>query len=214
MSSQVDYISQTTYAWWENRVGVRFPCIPDSTADPTATDAARFHIERQLKVKSTYPDKVVIMSEVGWPGPPETYVDTEGGAPCSVANKDIQMKVMGETLGYCRTYGESCILFSSINEPWKTEGTFSHYWGYCDAAAPFACTFPTVQATGKLPATGPSATPTASLSVGASPSNTPKNPSSGSSLAAMAPQVAHWTFLAALTVAVLYGTFALQDAFW
>jgi len=122
ISSIVDYISQTTYSWWESRVKVswwqargrqstttrafrvtavvcschpmsqiRFGCIPPE-------DAASFHLERQLKVQSTYPDQLVVMSEVGYPGPPETYNDAPDGAPCQSANKQIQLTVMDQTL--------------------------------------------------------------------------------------------------------------------
>lgn len=121
---------------------IRFGCIPPE-------GAASFQLDRQLKVQSTYPDKLVVMSEVGYPGPPETYNDAPDGAPCQSANKQIQLTVMDQTLtavsrwlvhvagsclhllviftGHprpclavqCRDSGQGCILFSGANEPWK-----------------------------------------------------------------------------------------------
>ncbi len=128
LASRVDFISQTAYSVWENRVKTRFPCVPPE-------DAAKYHMNRQFDVAATYPDKVVIMSEVGYPGPPFFYRDDEGGAPCTTMDKATQLAVMGETLGYCRSSGASCILFASHNEPWKGEGgaggegVFGAFWG-------------------------------------------------------------------------------------
>lgn len=149
VASIVDFISQTTYSWWENRVKLRFPCVPPD-------QAAEFHMNRQFAVAQTYPEKLVIMSEVGYPGPPFTYTDTAFNAPCSVANKQLQLQVMGETLGFCAVYQQGCILFSAENEPWKGEGgsggegVFGAYWGYCGPDAPYSCALPDVTATGTI----------------------------------------------------------------
>jgi exo-beta-1,3-glucanase (GH17 family) len=110
MASAVDFISQTTYAFWENRVHVRFPCIPPQ-------DAAEFHLNRQMTLVNTYAGyKPVIMSEVGHPGPRTLFVDNEGGAPCSTASKEIQMQVGAETMARCRELGQSCILFNAVSK--------------------------------------------------------------------------------------------------
>jgi exo-beta-1,3-glucanase (GH17 family) len=142
VAEAVDFVSANIYAWWENRVHVRYPCLgPPAVPEWT--------VGRLLKLMETYEPmgKAVIASEIGWPGPPNeaTYVDNYGGAPCSVANQDTQVQIISQTFSYCRTMGLSCVLFQAHNEPWKAQDEgldFGGHWGFCEEAPPYTCHFP------------------------------------------------------------------------
>lgn len=91
--------------------------------------------------------KLVVLSEVGYPGPPTPHNDSELGLPCAIASKQYAQAVMGETFGKCRQLGLSCIAFSSHENPWKgiEEGGgpngFTRYWGWCGSDWPYGCNF-------------------------------------------------------------------------
>jgi exo-beta-1,3-glucanase (GH17 family) len=141
VAEAVDFVAVNIYAWWENRVKVRYPCIP-------AAEAPDWHVGTLVKLMNTYEPlgKPVIASEIGWPGPPNgaTFVDGAAGAACSVANKDTQMQVVSQTFSYCRTMGLSCVMFEGHSENWKMleEGLVGAHWGFCDEKPPYTCHFP------------------------------------------------------------------------
>lgn len=145
IASLVDVLFVTSYAFWENRAPTaRFPCILPHTS-------AAFHVETLRNVASTYPDKLVILSEFGWPGGDggvETLDELSerkcrdvGGSRVGAVHQDT---VARTTLCRCAQEGLSCILFSSHKEPWKlaVEGGAASHWGFCDADPPYRCSLP------------------------------------------------------------------------
>lgn len=146
IGSAVDLLLVTAYSWWENQVPGRFPCI-------TPTASAAFLIDRLRVVAATYPEKPTILSEFGWPGPPEPYRDplaefkcaAVGGSIASTPNKYLVATTTLRALAAARLSG---ILFSSNNEPWKgvAEGAFARFWGFCSALPLYACDLPAVPA--------------------------------------------------------------------
>lgn len=128
VAAAVDFVAANIYGWWTSRANTMFGCIPPE-------QVPEWTVGRLTKLMETYEPigKAVIAAEIGWPGPPNTYRDDYGGAPCSVANKEIQRNVIAQTFSYCRSMQLGCVLFEAHSEPWKAaeEGLdFGGHWGF------------------------------------------------------------------------------------
>lgn len=150
VASAVDIIYVSAYAWWENQVGIRFPCIGTE-------QAPGFHVDRLNEIIARYSPKLAILAEFGHPGTPVTYVDPDSRAgPCNIASVPNQRFIGAETLRLLRDQGHQGLLFSAFDEPWKvaSEGYIGEFWGFCAPDPPYACTLPPVGINGPAVAIG------------------------------------------------------------
>lgn len=116
LAACVDYISAHIYPFWE--------CIPIDQA--LAYVQAKYALLHNL-----YPDKPVVIGEVGWP--------TAGTAQCgvSIPNETNQVRFANEFLSWSEQAGLDFYWFEAFDEPWKClEGRpdVECHWGIYDAA--------------------------------------------------------------------------------
>lgn len=110
---EVDYIAVHILPYWEG--------VP-------VEDAIRYIETRYNEIKTVYPHKHVVLTEVGWPSKGRQI----GGAKASLAN---QARFMREFLNFADRQGVQYFLMEAFDQPWKEriEGTAGAYWGLYDA---------------------------------------------------------------------------------
>ncbi len=102
------------------------------------------------EVVRTYPNKLVIISEFGWPAGPtvgwEPYGYSElnefSNQRCNgYANETNQDRVVSQTLDLLKRWKIPGITFSAFRETWKDakEGDVGPYWGICANQYPYTC---------------------------------------------------------------------------
>ncbi len=137
----VDYIAVNVVAWWDNK---------HSPACAPAEVAAEVNLKMYRNAVRAYPNKLVVISEMGWPAGP-----TEGWEPygyselndfsnqrCTgYANETNQNRVIFETLSMMKQYKVPGVTFSAFRETWKDakEGDVGAFWGICDNTYPYNC---------------------------------------------------------------------------
>ncbi len=111
--SHVDYIAVHMLPYWEG--------IPIS-------HAVDFVVNRLNELKERYPDKPIVIAEVGWP----SHGRTRQGAVASEANEAIFLRRFLQ-----RAEAERYIYYvmEAFDQPWKeqVEGAVGAYWGVFDA---------------------------------------------------------------------------------
>jgi exo-beta-1,3-glucanase (GH17 family) len=137
LSNQVDWIGINNFAFWEN---VYSPCGACYAIDKVAD----FHLDRYKLVQKTYANKLVIMTEYGWPSSPNGYKpkNVVTGKVCnSPSSEDNQTKIIRRQLSLLKKNKIPGILFEAFKEPWKNDGgqPSAAYWGICSATAPYTC---------------------------------------------------------------------------
>jgi exo-beta-1,3-glucanase (GH17 family) len=113
LAAAVDLIFINIHPYWERQ---------------SIDDAVAFVLEKYLKVKQTYPDKRVVISEVGWPSAGNANV----AAQPSIGNQE---RFVRELVAMARKHNIEFFFFEAIDEPWKTaepNGVGPH-WGLFDA---------------------------------------------------------------------------------
>lgn len=134
--AKTDWIGINVFPWWENKYAGVHTCIP-------ADKAADFHVARLEEVRSTYPNKDVVLTEFGWPNGPEGTMETNKrtGEKCGVAGKKNQITVIKSTLKKLAKKNWSGNVFEAFSENWKPsdEGGFGKYWGICQGQPPYSC---------------------------------------------------------------------------
>jgi exo-beta-1,3-glucanase (GH17 family)/cellulose synthase/poly-beta-1,6-N-acetylglucosamine synthase-like glycosyltransferase len=112
LAAASDYITIHVFPYW---VG-----IPADHALPAVLDWVR-------QVQATYPDKHVVIGEVGWPS---DGVD-QGAAHASRINQAVFLRGF---LNAARRDGLDYFVLEAFDQPWKTsvEGRAAGYWGMLD----------------------------------------------------------------------------------
>ncbi|QIK36855.1 glycosyltransferase [Caldichromatium japonicum] len=108
----VDFITLHLLPYWE---GIPFE------------QAVDYAINRYNQVKTAYPDKPIIIGEVGWP----SNGRRNRGAEPSLAN---QTRFLRRFLAIAESEGYVYYLMEAFDQPWKvkTEGAAGTYWGVYD----------------------------------------------------------------------------------
>src|SRR5262245_42103518 len=112
LANHVDYIAVHMLPFWEG-IDVK--------------DAVPFIQEQMKRLKETFPNKTIIMTEVGWPSDGRT----REFAVASTANEALFLR---RFLDVARREGYIYYLMEAFDQPWKTgdEGSVGAYWGVYD----------------------------------------------------------------------------------
>ena len=126
LAAEVDFIAVHMLPYWE---GV------------DVDDAVGHVLYRYRELQNAYPDKPVVISEVGWPSHGRTLKD-------AVASQANQAKFLRRFLAAAEREGITYYLMEAFDQPWKqqVEGEVGSHWGvYDDDREPkFAFTTPVV----------------------------------------------------------------------
>ncbi len=95
----------------------------------SVNDAVAFVLDHYRQVQAAFPDKRVVISEVGWPSDGRTRAD----AKATPANEGLFLRDFLNTAG---TLGIDYYVMEAFDQPWKAdlEGAVGAYWGLFDAA--------------------------------------------------------------------------------
>ena len=110
---QVDFIAVHMLPYWEG----------------IAVDQAVDHVlYRYHELKTAYPDKPVVISEVGWPSNGRTRLD-------AVASHANQAKFLRRFIAAAEREGITYYVMEAFDQPWKRqiEGDAGSHWGVYDA---------------------------------------------------------------------------------
>ncbi|MCB1785104.1 MAG: glycosyltransferase [Chromatiaceae bacterium] len=110
---QVDFIAVHMLPYWEG----------------IAVDQAVDHVlYRYNELKTAYPDKPVVISEVGWPSNGRTRLD-------AVASHANQAKFLRRFIAAAEREGITYYVMEAFDQPWKRqiEGDAGSHWGVYDA---------------------------------------------------------------------------------
>ena len=111
LAAVVDFIGAHIHPYWE---GVAIE------------NAAQHAIDRYHLLKQSYPDKPVILLEVGWPSEGPAY----GAAVASLEN---QRRFLKEFVYLAKKHDIKYFLFEAFDEPWKSKyGQVEAHWGLWD----------------------------------------------------------------------------------
>lgn len=110
---QVDFIAVHLLPYWEG--------VP-------VDKAVEYAQSRYEQLRQTYPDKPIVIAEVGWPSKGRTHQ----GAVASQAN---QAKFLRRFLSEAEIKDYRYYIMEAFDQPWKTsiEGEAGAYWGVYDA---------------------------------------------------------------------------------
>lgn len=110
---EVDYIAVHILPYWEG--------VP-------VKDAINYVERRYHQLKQAYPNKPIVLTEVGWPSKGRQI----GLAKASLANQALFIR---EFLNFADREGVKYYLMEAFDQPWKEgiEGTAGAYWGLYDA---------------------------------------------------------------------------------
>jgi exo-beta-1,3-glucanase (GH17 family)/cellulose synthase/poly-beta-1,6-N-acetylglucosamine synthase-like glycosyltransferase len=110
---EVDYIAVHILPYWEG--------VP-------IDDAVKYVERRYDELRAAYPQKPIVMTEVGWPSKGRQ----RGGAVASLTN---QARFIREFLNFADREGVQYYLMEGFDQPWKEkiEGTAGAYWGLFNA---------------------------------------------------------------------------------
>lgn len=121
LANEVDFIAVHILPYWE---GVPVD-LPEGAEGDNAVD---YVFTRFNELKQLYPNKEIIITEVGWPsdGPPQK------AANASLAN---QAKFLREFLNRATDENIKYYVVEAFDQPWKIEleGTAGAYWGMFNA---------------------------------------------------------------------------------
>ncbi len=113
LAAHVDFITVHLLPYWEG--------IPVEAAVEDA-------LKRYIEVSNRFPDKKVMIGEIGWPS---------GGSSVGVAHATpaLQARFVREFLARTETPSLDYFLIEAVDQPWKqaTEGAVGAHWGLMDA---------------------------------------------------------------------------------
>jgi exo-beta-1,3-glucanase (GH17 family) len=89
-----------------------------------AKEAVKFMANEYAALKNIYPGKRIILGEVGWASEGPKYINAEP----SLLNQRL---VIDEFVPWAKANNVEYMIFSLIDEPWKTEGGVGSHWGMC-----------------------------------------------------------------------------------
>lgn len=117
LARHVDYITVHLLPYWEG------------IASENAVDYA---LQRFEQVRSRFPDKHVVIGEIGWPSRGDRHTYRGGTATASPLE---QARFVREFLGRVRGKPVDYFLMEAIDQPWKAgnEGRVGAHWGLYDA---------------------------------------------------------------------------------
>jgi exo-beta-1,3-glucanase (GH17 family)/cellulose synthase/poly-beta-1,6-N-acetylglucosamine synthase-like glycosyltransferase len=112
LAREVDYITIHLLPYWEGL---------------SVDDALRFSLDKLNQVRAAYPDKPIVIGEIGWPS---NGVDV-GAATASRVN---QAAFLRRFFIAARQLGLDYFVMEAFDQPWKTsfEGRAAGYWGVLD----------------------------------------------------------------------------------
>ncbi len=113
LAEHVDYIAVHLLPYWENL---------------DVDHAITFIKEKMHELQMTFPDKPIVISEVGWP----SRGATRGAAKASLAN---QARFLRNFLDMAETEHYTYYIMEAFDQPWKTsiEGAAGDAWGVYNA---------------------------------------------------------------------------------
>lgn len=114
LAAAVDFIGLHILPYWEG--------VP--------VDEAVKHVKRRIReINEAYPDKPVVLTEVGWPSDGRKIGVAEG-------TRVNQAQFLREFLNVAADEGIDYYLMEAFDQPWKVEaeGTAGAYWGIFNAA--------------------------------------------------------------------------------
>ncbi|GBU09192.1 glycosyl transferase [Gammaproteobacteria bacterium] len=113
LAQHVDFLTVHLLPYWERT---------------TIEDAIPFVLEQYDILEKTYPDKPILVGEVGWPSNGNKF----GGAVASLNN---QASFLKDWLSEARKRNIDYFIIEAFDQPWKKkiEGTVGPYWGLFDA---------------------------------------------------------------------------------
>ncbi len=117
LARHVDYIAVHLLPYWEG--------IPSQ-------DAVDYALQRFEQVKARFPDKHVVIGEIGWPSRGDRHTYRGGTATASPLE---QARFVREFLARVRGKPVDYFMMEAIDQPWKArnEGRVGAYWGLYDA---------------------------------------------------------------------------------
>jgi exo-beta-1,3-glucanase (GH17 family)/cellulose synthase/poly-beta-1,6-N-acetylglucosamine synthase-like glycosyltransferase len=112
LAENVDFIAAHILPYWEG--------VP-------AEKALRFTLDRYDELRRAFPDKPVLIAEVGWP----SHGNRREHAVASQVN---QARFLRRFLNAAETRGIDYFVMEAFDQPWKRpiEGTVGAYWGMLD----------------------------------------------------------------------------------
>jgi exo-beta-1,3-glucanase (GH17 family)/cellulose synthase/poly-beta-1,6-N-acetylglucosamine synthase-like glycosyltransferase len=113
LADHVDYIAVHMLPYWE---GV------------SVDEAVDYVVERMNELKAHFPDKHIVITEVGWPSNGRTIKD-------AVASESNQATFLRRFLERAAQEGYIYYVIEAFDQPWKqeTEGSVGAYWGVYDS---------------------------------------------------------------------------------
>jgi exo-beta-1,3-glucanase (GH17 family)/glycosyltransferase involved in cell wall biosynthesis len=127
LAKEVDFIAAHILPYWEG--------VP-------VDQALKFSIERYAELRKAFPDKPILIAEVGWPSHGNRQLQ-------AVASQVNQAKFMRRFLNAADQYGMDYFVMEAFDQPWKRpfEGTVGAYWGLLDVdrAPKFSMSGPVVE---------------------------------------------------------------------
>jgi exo-beta-1,3-glucanase (GH17 family)/cellulose synthase/poly-beta-1,6-N-acetylglucosamine synthase-like glycosyltransferase len=113
LAREVDFIAIHVLPYWE---GV------------SVDDAVGYVLDHYRQVQAAFPDKHIVLSEVGWPSDGRT----RGDAKATAANEGEFVRAF---LNAADKYGLDYYVMEAFDQPWKAdlEGAVGAYWGVFDA---------------------------------------------------------------------------------
>ena len=127
LAKEVDFIAAHILPYWEG--------VP-------ADQALKFTVERYDQLRKAFPDKPILIAEVGWP----SHGNRREQAVASQVN---QARFLRRFLNTADTRGMDYFIMEAFDQPWKRgiEGTVGAYWGLLDAdrSPKFAMSGPVVE---------------------------------------------------------------------
>ena len=111
LAAVVDFIGAHIHPYWE---GIAIE------------NAAQHAIDRYALLQQSYPDKPIILLEIGWPSEGPAF----GAAAASLEN---QRRFLKEFVYLAKKHDIKYFLFEAFDEPWKTKyGQVEAHWGLWD----------------------------------------------------------------------------------
>jgi len=113
LAKEVDFIAAHILPYWEG--------IP-------ADQALKFTLDRYDQLRKAFPDKPILIAEVGWPSHGNRREQ-------AVASQINQARFLRRFLNAADSRGMDYFIMEAFDQPWKRgiEGTVGAYWGLLDA---------------------------------------------------------------------------------
>ncbi len=112
LADHVDFIATHLLPYWEG-VDVQ--------------DAVGFVMDKYMTLKRTFPDKPILIAEVGWPS-------NGNRVKHALASQSNQTRFLRQFLTVARDQNLDYFIMEAFDQPWKTEfeGSVGAYWGMFD----------------------------------------------------------------------------------